>query len=97
MCILSRARTLEKRVPLKKKKKKSPPGKKNLPRRPTFYMQEMITIRGGQSSVPLPESWVTIPVEEKPVSFMVDTGAQYSVLAPHQVREFLETAGYCRL
>ena len=60
-------------------------------------MQEMITIRGGQSSVPLPESWVTIPVEEKPVSFMVDTGAQYSVLTPREVREFLGTVGYCRL
>ena len=60
-------------------------------------MQEMITIRRGQGSVPLPESWVTIHVEEKPVGFMVDTGAQYSVLTPRQVREFLETAGYCRL
>ena len=37
-------------------------------------MQEMITISGGQGSVSLPESWVTIRVEEKPVGFMVDTG-----------------------
>ena len=29
---------------------------------------------------PLPESWVTIHVEGKPVGFMVDTGAQHSVL-----------------
>ena len=35
---------------------------------------------GGQGSKPLPESWVTINVEGKPVGFMVDTGAQYSVL-----------------
>ena len=28
---------------------------------------------------------------------MVDTGAQYSVLTPHQVREFLGTVGYYRL
>ena len=35
---------------------------------------------GGQGPAPLPESWVTINVEGKPVSFMVDTGAQYSVL-----------------
>ena len=54
--------------------------KKHLPRGPTSYMQEMITISGGQGSVSLPESWVTIRVEEKPVGFMVDTGAQYSVL-----------------
>ena len=71
--------------------------KKHLPRGPTSYMQEMITIRRGQGSVPLPESWVTIHVEEKPVDFMVDTGAQYSVLTPRQMREFLGTAGYCRL
>lgn len=77
---------------------KSPPGKKHLPWGPTSYMQEMITIGGGcQGSVPVPESWVTIHVEEKLVGFMVDTGAQYSVLTPRQVREFLETAGYCRL
>ena len=61
------------------------------------YMQEMIGIRGGQGSTPLPESWVTIHVEGKPVGFMVDTGAQYSVPTPHQVREFLGTVGYCRL
>ena len=60
-------------------------------------MQEMIGIGGGQGSTPLPESWVTIPVEGKPVGFMVDTGAQYSVPTPHQVREFLGTVGYCRL
>ena len=36
-------------------------------------------------------------VEGKPVGFMVDTGAQYSVLTPRQVREFLGTVGYCRL
>ena len=47
------------------------------------YMQEMIGIRGGQGSTPLPESWVTIPVEGKPVGFMVDTGAKYSVITPH--------------
>ncbi|RJF74223.1 hypothetical protein D4Z77_08780, partial [Campylobacter coli] len=29
---------------------------------------------------PLPESWVTIHVEGKPVGFMVDTGTQHSVL-----------------
>ena len=34
----------------------------------------------GQGSKPLPESWVTVNVEGKPVGFMVDTGAQYSVL-----------------
>jgi hypothetical protein len=34
----------------------------------------------SQGSMPLPESWVTINVEGKPVGFMVDTGAQYSVL-----------------
>ena len=28
---------------------------------------------------------------------MVDTGAQYSVLTPREVREFLGTVGYCRL
>ena len=28
---------------------------------------------------------------------MVNTGAQYSVLTPRQVREFLGTDGYCRL
>ena len=39
-----------------------------------------IATRGGQGSKPLPESWVTINVEEKPIGFMVDTGAQYSVL-----------------
>ena len=39
-----------------------------------------IVTRGGQGSTPLPESWVTINVEGKPVGFMVDTGAQYSVL-----------------
>ena len=61
------------------------------------YMQEMIGIRGGQGSTPLPESWVTIHVEGKPVGFMVDTGAQYSVLTPHQVRKFLGTVGYYRL
>ena len=82
---------------LKENQGKSPPGKKHLPRGPTSYMQEMITIRRGQGSVPLPESWVTIHVEEKPVDFMVDTGAQYSVLTPRQMREFLGTAGYCRL
>ena len=80
-----------------KNRGKSPPGKKHLPQGPTSYMQEMITIRGGQGSVPLPESWVTIHVEEKPVGFMVDTGAQYSVLTSRQVREFLGTIGYCRL
>ena len=37
---------------------------------------------GGQGSKPLPESWVTINVEGKPVGFMVDTGAQYSSLKP---------------
>ena len=62
---------------------KNPPGKKHLPRGPTSYMQEMIGIRGGQGSTPLPESWVTIPVEGKPVGFMVDTGAKYSVITPH--------------
>ena len=36
--------------------------------------------QGGQGSKPLPKSWVTINVEGKPVGFMVDTGAQYSVL-----------------
>ena len=36
--------------------------------------------QGSQGSAPLPESWVTIHVEEKPVGFMVDTGAQHSVL-----------------
>ena len=35
---------------------------------------------GSQDSAPLPESWVTIPVEGKPIGFMVDTGAQHSVL-----------------
>ena len=35
---------------------------------------------GSQDSAPLPESWVTIHVEGKPVGFMVDTGAQHSVL-----------------
>ena len=35
---------------------------------------------GIQDSAPLPVSWVTIHVEEKPVGFMVDTGAQHSVL-----------------
>ena len=35
---------------------------------------------GGQGSTPLPESWVTIHVEGKPVGFMVDTGAQYLLL-----------------
>ena len=82
---------------LKENREKSPPGKKHLPRGPTSYMQEMIGIRGGQGSTPLPESWVTIHVEGKPVGFMVDTGAQYSVLTPRQMREVLETAGYCRL
>ena len=76
---------------------KNPPGKKHLPRGPMSYMQEMIGIRGGQGSTPLPESWVTVHVEGKPVGFMVDTGAQYSVITPHQVREFLGTVGYCRL
>ena len=37
---------------------------------------------GGQGLAPLPESWVTINVEGKLVGFMVDTGAQYSVLNP---------------
>ena len=41
-------------------------------------MQEKIATRGVRS--PLPESWVTINVEGKPVGFMVDTGAQHSVL-----------------
>ena len=36
--------------------------------------------RGGQGSKPLTESCVTINVEGKPVGFMVDMGAQYSVL-----------------
>ena len=36
--------------------------------------------KGGQGPAPLPESWVTIHVEGKPVGFIVDTGAQYSVL-----------------
>ena len=35
---------------------------------------------GSQGSAPLPESWVTIHVEGKPIGFMVDTGAQHSVL-----------------
>ena len=35
---------------------------------------------GSRDSAPLPESWVTIHVEGKPVGFMVDTGAQHSVL-----------------
>ena len=35
---------------------------------------------GSQDSAPLPESWVTIHVEGKPAGFMVDTGAQHSVL-----------------
>ena len=52
---------------------------------------------GGQGSTPLPESWVTIHVEVKLVGFMVNTGAQYSVLTPREVREFLGTGGYCRL
>ena len=52
---------------------------------------------GGQGSAPLPESWVTIHVEGKLVGFMVDMGAQYSVLTPRQMREFLGTVGYCRL
>ena len=30
--------------------------------------------KGGQGPAPLPESWVTIHVEGKPVGFMVDTG-----------------------
>ena len=33
-----------------------------------------------QGLAPLPESWITIHVEGKPVGFMVDTGAQYSAL-----------------
>ena len=33
---------------------------------------------GSQDSAPLPESWVTIHMEGKPVGFMVDTGAQHS-------------------
>ena len=33
-----------------------------------------------QDSAPLPESWVTIQVEGKPIGFMVDTGTQHSVL-----------------
>jgi len=36
--------------------------------------------RGGWGSEPLPEIWVTLKVEEKPTQFLVDTGAQYSVL-----------------
>ena len=36
--------------------------------------------QGSQGSKPLPESWVTINVEGKLVGFMVDLGAQYSVL-----------------
>ena len=36
--------------------------------------------KGSQDSEPLPESWVTIHVEGKPIGFMVDTGAQHSVL-----------------
>lgn len=35
---------------------------------------------GGQDLAPLPESWVTVCVEGKPVGFMVGTGAQYSVM-----------------
>ena len=35
---------------------------------------------GSQGSAPLPEPWVTTHVEGKPVGFMVDTGAQLSVL-----------------
>ena len=31
----------------------------------------------SQDSAPLPESWVTIHVEGKPIGFMVDTGAQF--------------------
>lgn len=41
--------------------------------------------RGGQGSDPLPEPGVTLRVEGKPVQFLVDTGAQHSVL--------LESAG----
>ena len=54
---------------------------------------------GGSGISPLPKSWVTCMynVEGKPVGFMVDTGAQYSVLTPREVREFLGTVGYCRL
>ena len=36
--------------------------------------------KGSQDSAPLPESWVTIHVEGKPVGFMADNGAQHSVL-----------------
>ena len=43
-------------------------------------MQEKIVIGGGHGAAPLPESWVTINVEGKLVGFMVDMGAQYSVL-----------------
>lgn len=28
---------------------------------------------------PLPEPWVTLKGEEKPVDFLVDTGAQHSI------------------
>ena len=44
-----------------------------------FYMLGKIVTR-SQDSAPLPESWVTIHVEGKPVGFMVDTGAQHSAL-----------------
>ena len=56
------------------------PGERHPPQEPTFYMQEKIVIRGVKTRHPLPESWVTIHVEGKPVGFMVDTGAQHSVL-----------------
>ena len=71
----------------KRKPGEKPTGEKEkkryLPWGPMSYMQEMIAIRGGQGSTPLPESWVTIHVEGKPVGFMVDTGAKYSVITPH--------------
>ena len=43
---------------------------------------------------PLPESWVTINVEEKPVGFMVDTGVQYSVLNQKDEPMSKKVAGY---
>ena len=45
--------------------------------------------------MPLPESWVTINVEGKLVGFMVDLGAQYSVLTKEMDPCLRKVAG-CR-
>ena len=53
------------------------PRKRKSPLELEFYMRGKTVTRGVKT---LPESWITIHVEGKPIGFMVDTGAQHSVL-----------------